>query len=261
MRVRVGGVEFDNVTMDETVARIVSMARQTGRPRLVCTGNLDHMVTLQSDPEFVRAYEAADLVLADGMPIVWVSRLCQGGPLRERVAGSDLFWELAKVSADEGLRLFFLGGSPGSAERAAEAARLRYPGIRISGIYCPPFETFGAEEEQASIRETIRRADPHILLVALGAPKQEKWVLATRDAIRVPVSIGVGGSFEMAGGVIRRAPVWMQKSGLEWVHRLLQEPGRMWNRYVRRNLPFFFRLLVLTLAARGRKNTEPRASG
>lgn len=249
-RAHVGGVEFDDVTMEETVATILEMVRG-GTPRLVCTGNLDHLVSLRGDPEFRAAYAAADLVLPDGMPIVWLSRLGGNVRLRERVAGSDLFWELARVSAEQGVRLFYLGGSPGSAERAAAAARARYPAVQITGIYCPPFDTFHTPEEQQRIRERVREARPHVVLVAFGAPKQEKWVLANRD-LGVPVGIGVGGSFEMAAGVVRRAPAWMQKSGLEWLYRLGQEPGRMARRYLVRDLPYFGTLLVGTLASRWR---------
>jgi len=250
MKVRVANVEFDNVTMEETVARILEWVRQPARPALVCTGNLDHLVSLQHDPSFRAAYQEADLVLADGMPVVWLSHLQRGTPLKERVAGSDLFWELARVSHETGTRLFFLGGSPGSAQRATDAVYRRYPQAQICGVYCPPFETFGTDEEQSHIRSLILSARPDVLLVGLGAPKQEKWIIANREAVQVPVSVGVGGSFEMAGGVIRRAPRWMQQTGLEWLYRLFQEPSRMWKRYVCRDLPFFLRLVLSTMSAR-----------
>jgi N-acetylglucosaminyldiphosphoundecaprenol N-acetyl-beta-D-mannosaminyltransferase len=250
VRVSVANIEFDNVTMSEAVQRIVAWADVPGGQALVCTGNLDHLVTLQQDAAFRAAYQEADLVLADGMPIVWISRLARGAGLKERVAGSDLFWELARVSHTSGLRLFFLGGSPGSAQRAADAVQHRYPQARVCGVYCPPFETFETRVEQERIRTIIRAARPDVLLVGLGAPKQEKWILAHRDRLGVPVSIGVGGSFEMAGGVISRAPRWMRRVGLEWVHRLLQEPGRMWKRYICRDLPLFLRLVIGALAVR-----------
>lgn len=255
MRVQVAGIGFDQVTMPETVARIVERVRAGGPPALICTGNLDHLVTLQRDAEFRAIYEGAELVLADGMPVVWLSRLGRGTPLRERVAGSDLFWELARLSAESGARLFFLGGAPGAAERAADAARARYPSLQLAGQYAPPLAEFGTEAEQERIRTTIRTARPDILLVALGAPKQEKWIAANKELLGVPVSIGVGGSFEMAGGLVRRAPAWMQRTGLEWLHRLAQEPGRLWRRYLCRDLPFLLRAAVRTLA-NGRPGTS-----
>lgn len=246
----VANIEFDNVTMDEAVERIVGWVRKPTRPALVCTGNLDHLVTLQQDSAFRDAYREADLVLADGMPVVWISRLRGGSGLKERVAGSDLFWEMARVSHTSSLRLFFLGGSPGSAEKAAAAVRHRYPQARICGVYCPPFETFNTKQEQERIRAAIVAASPDVLMVGLGAPKQEKWIVEHRERLGVPVSIGVGGSFEMAGGVISRAPRWMQRTGLEWVHRLAQEPSRMGKRYICRDLPMFIRLVGGTLASR-----------
>jgi len=240
-RVSVDDLSFDAVTMKEAVRRIVRMAKKRDRARYVCTGNLDHLVLAERDSEFRAAYRKADLVVADGAPVVWLSRIAPraaGGPLPERVAGSDLFWELTKVSGEANLRLFFLGGLPGAAAKAAEVVEQRHPGARIAGTYCPPFETFDSSEEQAKIRRIIRQASPDILLVAFGAPKQEKWIAANKDLLGVPVSIGVGGSFEMAAGVRRRAPVWLQKSGLEWLYRFAQEPKRLFQRYFVDDLPY-----------------------
>ena len=145
-------------------------------------------------------------------------------PLRERVTGSDLFWELARASAKTGIRLFFLGGIPGAADLAAEAVRKQFPTAQVCGTYSPSFAEFDTPAEQARIRAAVRAAQPDILLVGLGAPKQEKWIHANKDLLGVPVSIGVGGTFEMAGGVRRRAPLWMQQAGMEWVFRFAQEP-------------------------------------
>lgn len=241
-RVNVDELKFDKVTMKEAVRRIVRMAKRHDRARYVCTGNLDHLVIAERDPEFRAAYKKADLVVADGAPVVWLSRIAPraaGGPLPERVAGSDLFWELARASGEQNLRLFFLGGVPGSAAKAAEIVEQRHRGARVAGTYCPPFEAFDTPEEQARIRRIVRRAAPDVLLVALGAPKQEKWIMANKDLLGVPVSIGVGGSFEMAAGVRTRAPMWLQKLGLEWLYRFAQEPKRLFRRYFVEDLPYF----------------------
>ena len=158
-------------------------------------------ICLQNDEKFRHAYESASLVLADGMPVLWLSRLVRGAArLKERVAGSDLFWELAKLSHERGVTLFFLGGAPGAAEKAAEKARERFPQVKIVGTHCPSKETFDTAETQDDIRRRVRQARPDILLVGLGAPKQERWICRHRYALGVPVSIGVGGTFEMAGG-------------------------------------------------------------
>ncbi|MBC8140119.1 MAG: WecB/TagA/CpsF family glycosyltransferase [Armatimonadetes bacterium] len=245
--IRVAGVSFDDVTMPEAVERIAQMARNTDHARHVCTGNLDHLTMLESDSAFRAAYDSADLVLADGMPVVWLSRLDKTQPpLRERVAGSDLFFELGALSARTDLRLFFLGGAPGAASRAAAVLRKKYPDVCVADTYCPDFATFGTPEEEARITERVQSARPHILLVGLGAPKQEKWILANKDRLGVPLSVGVGGSFEMAAGMVKRAPVWMQKTGLEWCHRMMQEPGRLTKRYMGRDLPFLLKLLWRT---------------
>lgn len=252
-RVRVDDVAFDKVTMRDTVSRIVAMARKRDRARYVCTGNLDHLVIVSRDEAFKAAYDGADLVVADGAPIVWLSKLAatdEQAILPERVAGSDLFWELAKASSETGIRLFFLGGVPGAAAKAALIAEKRYPGAKIVGTYCPPFETFNTPEEQARIREVVRSARPDVLLVAFGAPKQEKWIAANKDLLGVPVSIGVGGSFEMAAGMLKRAPKWVQKVGLEWFYRFAQQPKRLFQRYFVDDLPYLFGAAVRTTMAR-----------
>jgi N-acetylglucosaminyldiphosphoundecaprenol N-acetyl-beta-D-mannosaminyltransferase len=247
-RVPVTNVWFDDVSMSRAVERIVEFAGRSDGPRYVCTGNLDHLAMLERDAEFVDVYREADLVLADGAPVLWLSRLSnRQSPLTERVAGSDLFWELARASTEHGLRLFFLGGRPGAAERAAEAVKSRHPGAAICGTYCPPHETFETTEEQSKIVDTVRAASPHVLLVAFGAPKQEKWIRRHREALGVPVSIGVGGSLEMAGGNVRRAPVWMRRTGLEWAFRFVQEPTRLFRRYFLTDIPFLARAYVREL--------------
>lgn len=248
-RVDVDGLLFDDVSMDEATDRIVELAKMRDRPRYVCTGNLDHLALAAADPEFRRAYEEADLVVADGAPVVWLSKL-GGTPLRERVAGSDLFWTLGRASAERGVTLFFLGGVPGAAEGAKAELERRWPGVRVVGIYCPPFETFATQEEQDRIVAEVRKASPDVLLVAFGAPKQEKWIARNRERLGVPVSIGVGGSFEMASGMLKRAPVWMQRVGLEWAYRFAQQPRRLFDRYIMRDVPHLAKAAVRAARAR-----------
>lgn len=246
----VGGVVFNNITMEETVSLILLMVQKGDSARHVVTGNLDHLFMLQRDAAFREIYRTAALALPDGAPIVWLSHLkdrnikqSEQAPLRERVAGSDLFWELAKASQKTGLRLFYLGGVPGAADAAADIVRSRYPKAQICGTYCPPYETFATEAEQKKIANIVREAAPDVLLVGLGAPKQEKWIAANKENLGVPVSIGVGGSFEMAAGIVQRAPLSVQRFGMEWAYRLVQDPSRLWRRYLRDDLP----LLALTV--------------
>lgn len=248
-RIDVDGLLFDDVTMDEATARIVELAKMRDRPRFVCTGNLDHLAIAAADREFKAAYEEADLVVADGAPVVWLSKL-GGTPLRERVAGSDLFWTLGKASADTGITLFFLGGVEGAADAAKAELERRYPGVKIVGTYCPPFKTFATQEEQDKIKDEVNKVSPDVLLVAFGAPKQEKWIHVNKDRLGVPVSIGVGGSFEMASGMLKRAPVWMQRSGLEWAYRFAQQPRRLFDRYIMRDVPHLAKAAARTAVGR-----------
>ena len=249
MRVPITNVWFDNLTRAEAVAKIVDFALSTDRPHYVCTGNLDHLAKLDRDPGFVDAYREADLVLADGAPVLWLSRLSSPDlPLKERVAGSDLVWDIAEASEKFGLRMFFLGGQPGAANGAIDAILDRFPRAVVCGSYCPPLETFDSPDEQAEIIDRIRSAKPNVLFVALGAPKQEKWIRKSLWDAEVPVSIGIGGALEMAAGKVRRAPLWMQRSGMEWAYRFLQEPGRLFRRYFLIDVPFLIRAYCRELA-------------
>lgn len=250
-RVLIDGLAFDDVTVEEATRRIVELAKKRDKPRYVCTGNLDHLAIAADDAEFRRAYENADFVVADGAPVVWLSRL-GGTPLKERVAGSDLFWTLGRASEEDGVTLFFLGGVPGAAEAAKAELEKRFPGVKVVGTYCPPFETFGTKEEQDRIASEVKEASPDILLVAFGAPKQEKWIAANKDRLGVPVSIGVGGSFEMAAGMLKRAPVWMRNVGLEWFYRFSQEPRRLFQRYIVRDVPHLGKATIRTALGRVR---------
>jgi N-acetylglucosaminyldiphosphoundecaprenol N-acetyl-beta-D-mannosaminyltransferase len=251
-----GSIKVDNVTMEEAVEVIVRLCQKSELPRIVCTANLDHLAMAQCDPEFLAIYQDADFVVADGMPLIWLSRFtnCQ---LKERVAGSDLLWELGRASSATGIKLFFLGGQPGAAAKAAAALIEKYPGANVAGTYCPPYGTLDDQSELLKIRSEIAAAAPDVLLVGFGSPKQEKWISSYKDLLGVPVSIGVGGSFDMAAGVVKRAPIWMRSFGLEWVFRLCQEPRRLWHRYFGRDVPFFGWLFVSLLSERLSETFSP----
>ncbi|MEZ6183725.1 MAG: WecB/TagA/CpsF family glycosyltransferase [Planctomycetota bacterium] len=255
-RIELLGVPIDNVSMAEAIDRIVQLAR-TRRGAYVVTPNVDHLVKLQHHQAFREVYDQADLILADGMPLIWASRLV-GTPLVEKVSGSDLFVLFAERAAREGLRLFFLGGREGAAEGAAEVLRRRFPGLEVVGTYCPYFGFQDDPEENARIAATVRAADPHVLFVGLGAPKQELWIQAQREALGVPVCIGVGVSFEFVAGMVKRAPKPMQKLGLEWGWRLAMEPRRLWRRYLVEDREFFGLLWKQILHARRERRRARR---
>ena len=172
---------------------------------------------------------SCDLVVPDGMPIVWASRL-MGTKLKERIAGVDLIPHLAELSCRRGYGMYLLGASEESSSRAAEMLKRRFPELRIVGRYSPPVAPIEKMDHEG-ILARLERAKPDILLVAMGHPKQEQWLAVNRHRLKVPFCMGVGGSLDLMAGTFSRAPVWMQTSGLEWFYRACQEPGRLGRRY------------------------------
>jgi N-acetylglucosaminyldiphosphoundecaprenol N-acetyl-beta-D-mannosaminyltransferase len=231
------GVPFHDVTFDEAVAWAVARMK-SGQPACIATANVDFLMQAWRDPELQRILLEADLVLADGMPIVWSSG--RFGPrLRQRVTGSDLVPKLAAACAREGLRIFLLGGAPGVAVAAAQKLKANHPGLIVSGTFSPPKADI-LELPHGDILAQLKEAQPHLLLVAFGAPKQEKFINLHVRAWPVPLAIGVGGTLDFLAGAQKRAPVLLQRLGLEWIWRLGTDPGRLFKRYAG-NLRFFFR--------------------
>lgn len=232
------GVDFDCVTFLGAMERIEQMIAHRGS-HYVVTANVDFLVQAHRDAEFSRILAGADLVLCDGTPLVWASRLL-GRPLPERVAGSDLVPQLIKRAAEKKYRLFFLGAAPEAASLAAANVRAKYPNLHVD-FYSPPFRPLDKMNHD-EIRERIRTARPDILFVAFGCPKAEKWMAMNLRLLDVPVMIGVGGTIDFLAGRVKRAPVWMQRAGLEWAFRLAQEPRRLVRRYA---IDFFYFSRVL----------------
>jgi len=224
------GVPFDNVSTAQAVELIERMVASR-RPHYLATANVDFLVQSATDEELRHILLHAHLVLCDGTPLVWASRWL-GNPLAERVAGSDLIPLLIQVAATKGYRLFFLGGREDINEKAVQNIRVKHPGVQIAGFYSPPFAPL-AQMDHAAIRARIREAKPDLLLVSFGCPKQEKWIALNYEKLGVPVSVGVGATIDFLAGAVSRAPRWMQRSGLEWLFRLLQEPRRLFKRYVK----------------------------
>jgi len=238
------GIPVDRLTMRETVDRIEQFIIDGGFHQ-VATANTDFLVNALSDDELSRILRSADLVTADGMPVVWAARALSG-TLPERVAGVDLVPELAALAAARGYSLFLLGARQEVALRAAANLELQFPGLRVVGCSSPPdvdLDDLDAERS-ANLLSDIHSAKPDILLVAFGNPKQEKWIYRNRTELRnIPVCIGVGGTFDLLAGEAHRAPRWMQRNGLEWLHRLFQDPRRLWKRYNRDFWVFSWHLL------------------
>ena len=234
------GVPFDNVTTAETLARIEQMV-ESRKPHYLVTANVDFVVQAQTDIELRRIFADADLVLCDGTPLLWVSRLL-GNPLVERVAGADIVPLLIERAAQRGDRLFFLGATPNSCRAAVERLQARYPTLLIAGHYSPPFNTL-LEMDHDEIKRRITKAAPDLLFVAFGCPKAEKWLAMHYRDLGVPVAIGVGATIDFLAGQVRRAPIWMRRTGLEWVFRLTQEPRRLFRRYAKDLWVFGWRIL------------------
>ena len=222
------GVPFDKATLQGALRCMAGMIASR-QPHYIATANVDFVVQAMRDVELRRILADADLVLCDGMPLVWASRFL-GNRLPERVAGSDLVPLLLAEAERQGWRVFFLGGTPASIAQAAEKVQARHPRLALVGAYSPPFKPLLEMDHDEMLRR-IREARPDILLVAFGCPKQEKWINMQYRRAGVPVSIGVGATLDFLAGTVRRAPAWMQAAGLEWVFRLAQEPRRLFRRY------------------------------
>jgi N-acetylglucosaminyldiphosphoundecaprenol N-acetyl-beta-D-mannosaminyltransferase len=236
-RILIGHALVHSCSFDEVVEAIVRDAAIGEEPKYVVTPNAQHVVLLENDEHLRQVFSQAAFVLPDGFSLLLAARI-MGHRFLERIAGVDMFEALCRRAACEGLRIFLLGGRPGSAEGAAEKLRAQYRGLIVCGTCCPPLGFENDPSQQKDIEECIRSARPHLLFVAFGAPKQEYWMYKYSRNLRVPVAMGVGGSFEMVSGVVTRAPKWLQKNGLEWLYRLLREPRRLWRRYLVGHLQF-----------------------
>jgi N-acetylglucosaminyldiphosphoundecaprenol N-acetyl-beta-D-mannosaminyltransferase len=228
-----------------------------GRGGWIATANLDHLRRLREPGAFRDAYEHASIVVADGMPLVWACRV-QGTPLPERVAGSDLIYSLAAGAAAAGCRIFLLGGDPGTAEAAAARLRAISPGLDVAGTLCPPFGFEQDAEQMAKLQQVLVAAAPRLVFVALGSPKQELLIARLRELLPSAWWIGVGISFSFVAGTVKRAPRWVQLLGMEWLHRMLQEPRRLATRYLWHGPPFLVRLFAGALVRRMRPGSRAK---
>jgi N-acetylglucosaminyldiphosphoundecaprenol N-acetyl-beta-D-mannosaminyltransferase len=234
-------VKVDGMLLTEALTGIEQFIQERGLHQ-VCVVNVWSTVLMQKDPEFLAVNNSAALSVADGMPLTWVSRWF-GPPIPERISGSDLFHACNTLAAEKGYRVFLLGATPETLEVLSDKLRAAYPGLCIAGTYAPPFSQSFSEEENHKILNAVNTARPDLLWVGLSAPKQEKWIWDNKDSLNVPVAVGVGAVFDFFAGNIKRAPVWMQKIGIEWLHRLTHEPARLWKRYLIGNPAFVWYIL------------------
>jgi N-acetylglucosaminyldiphosphoundecaprenol N-acetyl-beta-D-mannosaminyltransferase len=234
---RLFGLSLCTFDMQEAVAYVDAVLQSNGN-KVLFTANVDHVVRYNDDAELRGYYRAADLVFADGTPLLWSARLLRRG-VRARVTGVDLMTELCAMAASRGYRCFLLGAKDETLNKAERALRQRFPSLQIAGSH------HGYFDDSGPILESIRQAQPHLLFVGMGSPRQERWIAEHREQFS-GVVLPVGGSFEVLAGEKKRAPRLAQRLGLEWIWRLAQDPLRLWKRYLLEDLVFlklFFREL------------------
>jgi len=237
------GTPMAVVTEAEAI-RTITDAAEASRGHWTITANLDHVRRYHRDTVQKRLIEEADLVVADGMPLIWASRLA-GEALPERVSGSSMVWSICERASSRGQSVFLLGGEPGVADRAADIFRERYPGLEVAGTACPPLGFEDDEQELERMRRQLIDTAPQIVFVALGFPKQDLLIRALRPSLPGASFLGVGISLSYATGDLSRPPGWICQLGLEWAFRLWQEPTRrLARRYLLNGLPFSVRLIM-----------------
>lgn len=244
--IRMMGCRIDNLTMEETLQEIEGFI-QSAKPHQHVVVNVDKLVKASRSKELRSLINECALVNVDGMPVVWASRLL-GKPLKERVTGFDLFEALMQRSAEKGWRVFMLGAREDVLRDACLSYQRRCSGLIIAGHR----NGYWRPEEEAEVVEQIRLAKPDILAVAITSPQKEYFLRRYQSVMNVPFAMGVGGTFDVAAGRTRRAPVWMQKSGLEWFYRFSQEPRRLFARYFVEDMRFFWLLLKEAVQQRGK---------
>ena len=234
-RVHLMGCAIDNLTMEETLQKVEGFIA-TGLPHQHVVVNVDKLVKASRDPGLRQIINDCALVNVDGMPVVWASRLL-GRPLKERVAGCDLFEALMRRAGEKGWRVFLLGAKEEVVSKVAHTYQRKYPNLVLAGYRNGYWK---GEAEEAQVVEQIRAARPDLLFVAISSPKKEQFLGRYQAEMRIPFAMGVGGTFDVAIGHVKRAPLWMQRSGLEWFYRFLQEPRRMFRRYFIEDMAFLW---------------------
>ena len=254
------GLDFAAISELETIDYVLDRLAD-GRGGWIATVNLDILRQLNASAELRELVSEADLIVADGMPLLWAGEL-QGSPLPERVAGSTLVTSLTAAAADAGASIFLIGGNPGSAEGAERRLTTLCPHLRLAGTFCPPIGFERDPEWLERIEREVSSASPDIVYVALGFPKQERLIARLRDRVPTAWFVPCGIAFSYLAGEIHRAPPIVQRLGLEWLHRMVQEPKRLCGRYLFRGIPFLVSLLWSSLVVRlDRGRPRARRSG
>lgn len=237
----VAGVPISKFGLAETIDLFCHFIDRKEKRR-ICVTPVNNIVWANQDKGLMNLYRTSDMNLADGVPVVWASRLLKD-PVQGRVTGLDVLPEFSKISAQRGYSSFYMGAKEGVADALAQKFTAKYPGLKVAGVYSPPFAKKFSNQENEKIIAMINEVSPDVLWVSLTAPKQDFWIAEHFDKLEVRIAIGVGGAFEVCSGLIARAPLWMQRSGLEWLFRFLKEPKRLFRRYFV-EAPIFFLLIL-----------------
>lgn len=228
-RIKFLNTHIDSLTMEEAVDEAEKLIEKPGCSYIV-TPNLDHIVMLETDKEFEEIYSNADLILADGKPLIWISKMLKN-PIKEKISGSDFFPCMCNMFADKGYSIFILGAAEGVADKAAENLCNKFQGLKIAGTYSPPFGFEKDEKELEKINRIVKGASPDVLAVSLGSPKGEKFLYRHLAECGVSLGISIGATIDFEAGNVKRAPKWMSDIGLEWLFRITQDPKRLIKRY------------------------------
>jgi N-acetylglucosaminyldiphosphoundecaprenol N-acetyl-beta-D-mannosaminyltransferase len=249
------GVNVSAVNMDLAVS-LTEQWIDAGRPRYICVTGVHGVMEAQHDPEFLHILNHAAINLPDGMPMTWVGRL-QGFRKMDRVFGPDFMAAICRLSVERGYRNFFYGGQPGVADLLSETLRDRFPGFQVVGTYTPPFRPLTPQEED-EVAARILQSRPHIVWVGLSTPKQERFMAQFAGRFQVPLMVGVGAAFDYHTGQIRDCSPWIKRAGLQWLHRLIQDPKRLWKRYLINNPTFIWRIVLQFAGVRAKATPNGR---
>lgn len=242
------GVGISPVQIRDVIAQMGSWIAERHCCRSIAVTGMHGVTEAQHDLSFKEVLNAADLIVPDGMPLVWLARI-QGFPLQRRVYGPELMITFCEQYSGKDYRHFLYGGDVGVAEKLASVLCGRFPGLVIAGVYSPPFRPL-TEAEDMQITKHLNESRIDVLWVGLGTPLQEKWMHEHRDRLQVPVLIGVGAAFDLHTGRKKQAPEWMRENGLEWLFRLVQEPRRLWRRYLIYGSEFALKVILEQLGLR-----------
>ena len=240
-KVNILGVQISSITNDDLLAAFTSNILHKEKKQ-VCITPVNSVLAAVKSEQVKTIYNNADYVLCDGMPLKWASSFLNT-PIKERITGLDLLPNLVKLCSKNDFSIFLLGASPGVGDKLKDIILNQYPQAKIVGVYVPPFMTTFTTEENNTIISAVNAASPDVLLVSLTAPKQDIWIANNKDALNATLLVGIGGAFEVMAGLAKRAPKWVQKAGLEWLYRFIQEPKRLFRRYFI-EAPLFIPLII-----------------